>query len=198
MKPFGGGQGKKDWLFETEFNDERKRRKIENMSENEVTQIRVKGNLVGIVGLKSVIAAMAPDFSRNSDEAIGAEMIKRLGGKNYIPASAKPLYARALVREFRMFLGQPVEEEETGGVLRVIILGPGCANCSSLENDVRNVLSEMNAPGEMVHVTDTREIAKYGVMGVPALVINQKVASVGTMTEKKKIRQWLEEALKQM
>ena len=198
MKPFGGGQGKKDWLFETEFNDERKRRKIENMSENEVTQIRVKGNLVGIVGLKSVIAAMAPDFSRNSDEAIGAEMIKRLGGKNYIPASAKPLYARALVREFRMFLGQPVEEEETGGVLRVIILGPGCANCSSLENDVRNVLSEMNAPGEMVHVTDPREIAKYGVMGVPALVINQKVASVGTTPDKKKIRQWLEEALKQM
>ena len=168
------------------------------MSENEVTQIRVKGNLVGIVGLKSVIAAMAPDFSRNSDETIGAEMIKRLGSKNYIPAGAKPFYAKALIREFRTFLGQPVEEEETGGALRVIILGPGCANCSRLENDVRNVLAEMNAPGEMIHVTDPREIVKYGVMGVPALVINRKVVSVGTTPEKKKIRQWLEEALKQM
>ena len=167
------------------------------MPENVVTQIRVKGNLVGVVGLKSVIEAMASDYSRNSDEEIGAEMVKRLGVKNYIPDSAKPLYAKAFIREFRIFLGQPVEEEEAAG-LSVIILGPGCAQCSRLEEDVRNVMAEMDAPAELIHVTEAREIGKYGVMGTPALVINKKVVSVGTTPDKRKIRQWLEEAIRQM
>ena len=37
-------------------------------------------------------------------------------------------------------------------------------------------------------------IGKYGIMGTPALVINKKIVSVGTTPEKRKIRQWLEEA----
>ncbi|HQM45282.1 MAG TPA: MTH895/ArsE family thioredoxin-like protein [Smithellaceae bacterium] len=163
------------------------------MNENEITQIRVKGYLVGIVGLKSVIAAMASDYAGKSYEEIGAEMVKRLGKKNYIPASAREHYAKALVREFRVFLGQPVEEEKLEG-LEVLILGPGCAQCSRLEADVRDVMAQMNMPGELIHVTDLREIGKYGVMGAPALIINKKVVSVGTTPEKKKIRQWLDDA----
>ncbi|MCK7512309.1 MAG: thioredoxin family protein [Desulfobacterales bacterium] len=159
-----------------------------------VTQIRVKGNLVGIVGLQDVMEAMKPDYSEQSDEVIGKEMISRLAAHNYIPDSARENYARALVREFRIFLGQPVEEEKLEG-LEVLILGPGCAQCSRLEADVRDVMAQMNVPGELIHVTDLREIGKYGVMGTPALVINRKVVSVGTTPEKKKIRQWLEEAI---
>ena len=165
------------------------------MAENEVKQIQVKGNMVGIVGLKSVIEAMTDDFSSETDEAIGVEMIRRLGVKNYIPGSAREHYAKALVREFRIFLGQPVEEEILEG-LQVLILGSGCAQCSRLEADVRDVMAQMNMPGELIHVTDLREIGKYGVMGTPALVINKKVVSVGTTPEKKKIRQWLEDAVR--
>jgi hypothetical protein len=158
-----------------------------------VTQIRVKGNLVGIVGLPDVMEAMKPDYSERSEAVIGKEMISRLAAHNYIPDSAREHYVRALVREFQIFLGKPVEEEEIGG-LEVLILGPGCAQCSRLEADVRDVMAQMNAPGELIHVTDLREIGKYGVMGTPALIINKKVVSVGTMPEKRKICQWLEEA----
>lgn len=161
--------------------------------ESGVTQIRVQGNLIGVVGLQQTVADMSSDYARQTDEAIGAEMIRRLSGKNYIPDSAKNAYAQAFVRAFKKYLGQPVEEEAPAG-LQVLILGPGCANCSRLETDVRDVLAEMNEPGEMVHVTDVREISSYGVMGTPALVINKKVVSVGTTPEKRKIRQWLEEA----
>ncbi|MBN1470173.1 MAG: thioredoxin family protein [Syntrophaceae bacterium] len=164
------------------------------MTENSVTQIRVQDNLVGIVGLQKVMADIATDFSQASDELIGEEMLKRLGAKNYIPDKARVHYAKAFVREFRKFLGQPVEEEEATG-LSVIILGPGCAQCSRLEMDVRDVMAVMNLAGDLIHVTDVREIGKYGVMGTPALVINRKVVSVGTTPEKKKIRQWLEEAV---
>ncbi len=167
------------------------------MSENEVTQIRVKGNLVGIVGLKKVITEMAADYGQQADDVIGEEMVKRLAVKNYIPDSAKANYAKAFIREFRKFLGQPLEEEAVTE-LSVIILGAGCARCSRLETDVMDVMVEMNAPGEMIHVTDALEIGKYGVMGTPALVINKKIVSVGTTPDKKKIRQWLEDALRQV
>ena len=150
--------------------------------------------MVGIIGLQEVMESMKSDYSQRSDEAIGEEMISQLAAHNYIPDSARENYARALVREFRIFLGQPVEEEKLEG-LEVLILGPGCAQCSRLEADVRDVMAQMNLAGDLTHVTDLREIGKYGVMGTPALVINRKVVSVGTTPEKKKIRQWLEGAI---
>ena len=94
-------------------------------------------------------------------------------------------------------MGQPVEEEAITE-LSVIILGEGCAQCNRLETDVREVMAQMNAPGEMIHITDVREIGKFGVMGTPALVINEKVVSVGIIPDKKKIRRWLEEAIRRM
>jgi hypothetical protein len=165
------------------------------MPENDVTQISVNGSLVGIIGLQNMMVAMASDYSQQSDEVIGAEMVRRLAVKNYIPGGARNHYARALAREFRKFLGQPVEEE-TASALRVLILGPGCAQCNRLEMDVRDVMAQMNMPGELLHISDAREIGKYNVMGVPALVINKKVVSVGTTPDKKKIREWLEEAIR--
>lgn len=166
------------------------------MSEGDVTQIRIGGNLVGIVGLNRVMEGMAFEYAGQSDEAIGSEMIRRLAAKNYIPRGAEDRYAVALVREFRRFLGEPVEEEPVSG-LRVLVLGPGCARCSHLEMDVREVMAEMKAPGEIIHVTDLREIGRYGVMGTPALVINEKVMAVGTTPEKHTIRRWLEEEVRQ-
>lgn len=167
------------------------------MQENEVTQISVKGNLVGIVGLQYVMSALVADCSQMSDEVIGAEMVKRLAAKNYIPDSAKSNYAQAFAREFRKYTGKPVEEE-TPSALRILVLGPGCAQCDRLETDVRNVMAQMNVAAEMIHVTDVREISKYGVMGLPALVINKKVVSVGTTPHTKDIRRWLAEAISQM
>lgn len=164
------------------------------VTEQRVTQLRVKGNLIGIVGLQEVMEAMQSDYCEQNDAVIGEEMIRRLVAHNYMPDSARENYAKALVREFRSFLGQPVEEEALNG-LEVLILGPGCAQCSRLETDVRDVMAEMSVPGELIHVTDLREIGRYGVMGMPALIINKKIVSVGTTPEKRKIRQWLEEAV---
>lgn len=163
------------------------------MSGSDVMQIRIKGNLIGIVGLEKAMEEMAPDYARCTDEEIGSEMIKRLSARNYIPSSAETHYAVALVREFRRSLGQPVEEEAVSGI-RALVLGPGCARCSRLEMDVREVMAEMKVPGEIIHISDIREIGKYGIMGTPALIINEKVVAVGTTPEKNKIRRWLEEA----
>jgi small redox-active disulfide protein 2 len=164
------------------------------MKENEITRIRINNNLVGIVGMEAAMSAMAGDHANRGDEEIGAEILKRLEAQNYIPAKARPLYAKALVREFRQYLGQPVAGESLGGV-HVVILGPGCAQCDRLERDVREVMEEMQLAAELNHVTDIREIGRYGVMGVPALIINDKVVCVGQAPNRNRIRDWLQEAM---
>jgi hypothetical protein len=72
-----------------------------------------------------------------------------------------------------------------------------CARCSQLEDDVRNLLSEMKIAANLHHVTDLKEIAQYGLLGSPVLVINNKVLSVGEVPPKSKIRQWIIEAYNQ-
>lgn len=163
------------------------------MRESDVTQIRINSNLVGIVGLKQVMETLARDDAHRDDDEVGNEILKRVSEKNYIPNRAKELYVKAFIREFRKHLGKPVDKMPLGG-LRVLVLGPGCAQCSRLEMDVREVMAEMKLPGELLHVTDHSEIGKYGVMGVPALVINDKVVCVGVTPHRNKIKEWLLEA----
>ena len=163
------------------------------MRESDVTQIRINNNLIGIVGLKQVMEALARDDAHLADDEIGNEILKRVSEKNYIPNRVKELYVNAFIREFRKHLGEPADETPPEG-LRVLVLGPGCAQCSRMEMDVREVMAEMKLPGELLHVTDYSEIGKYGVMGVPALVINEKVVCVGATPHRNKIKEWLLEA----
>lgn len=165
------------------------------MPEDDITRIRINNNLIGIVGLTQVIDEMTNPYSHRSDNEIGAEMIRRLEAKNYIPHRARDLYARALAQEFRKHLGQHVDDQAVEG-LRIAVLGPGCAHCTQMEIDVREVLAEMKLPGELQHVTDIREIGRYDVLGLPALVINNRVLSVGTIPHRNKIKEWLSEAIK--
>ncbi|OPY12486.1 MAG: hypothetical protein A4E69_02180 [Syntrophus sp. PtaB.Bin138] len=163
------------------------------MPEDSIQQIRINNSLIGIVGLKKVMENMAGPFADRPDDEIGEEIIRRIEASNYIPQKARPLYARALVQEFRKHLGQPVEEGSGEG-LRIAVLGPGCARCSRMEIDVREVLAEMKLPAELIHVSDIHEIARSGVMGVPALMINGRVVCVGQTPHRIKIREWLKEA----
>ena len=163
------------------------------MPEDSIQQIRISNNLIGIVGLRQVMENMAGPFADRPDEEIGEEIVRRIEAKNYIPQKARPLYARALVHEFRKHLGQPVDEQPSEG-LRVAVLGPGCARCSQMEIDVREVLAEMKLPAELIHVSDIREIARSGIMGAPALMINGRVVCVGQTPPRNEIREWLTEA----
>ena len=59
------------------------------------------------------------------------------------------------------------------------ILGSGCAKCMELEKATRTAISELQFNYEIEHITDFAEIASYGVMTTPALVLNGKVISYG-------------------
>ncbi|MBW2663960.1 MAG: TM0996/MTH895 family glutaredoxin-like protein [Deltaproteobacteria bacterium] len=87
-------------------------------------------------------------------------------------------------------MGEPYEEEGSEG-LGIKILGPGCPQCNSLENELKEVMTKMNIAADIEHITDIKEIGKYGVMGTPALIINGEVKFVGRLPSRNKIVEWL-------
>ncbi|MEM1483304.1 thioredoxin family protein [Oscillospiraceae bacterium PP1C4] len=69
------------------------------------------------------------------------------------------------------------------------ILGSGCKNCVTLAENTKTALSELGIEAEIVKVTDFADIAAFGVMSTPALVINEKVMSQGKVLKPKEIVQ---------
>ena len=73
------------------------------------------------------------------------------------------------------------------------ILGGGCPNCTILYNNVKSACRELEIEANIVKIQDYADIAKYGVMSTPALVINEKVVGIGKMNYKK-VRGLVEDA----
>ncbi len=163
------------------------------MGDTEVIQIRIGSHLVGIIGLKSILEEVARDFADRDRAVIEEALLARVSEKNYVVPSARESYRAALYREYRKFIGQPLPETEEGG-LRIKVLGPGCPQCDRLEKDLMAVLAELKLPADLEHVRDIQEIACYGVMGSPALVINGKVVAVGRVPARSQLREWLRAA----
>jgi small redox-active disulfide protein 2 len=61
----------------------------------------------------------------------------------------------------------------------VKVLGSGCAKCNQLEEATKAALEQLGMDTTVEHVTDFSQIATYGVMTTPALVIDGKVVSYG-------------------
>jgi len=161
------------------------------MDKDKLTQIMIDGRLVGIVGLEDAIQKLYTH--PGTEEEIKNTLLKEISIHNYVPSSAHDTYGNALLREFKIAKGIPVAEESAEG-LNIEVVGMSCARCNQLENDVRDLLSEMKIAAGLRHVTDIKEIARYKLLGSPALVINNKVVSVGEVPPKSKIRQWIIEA----
>jgi len=157
------------------------------------SQIWVGEDKIGLRGLKEAIEEIAQSHAERTDGEIQDALLERLSEKNYIASCARKEYGEAFLREFRKFLGQPYEEE-LGTSLRIVVLGPGCSQCNRLEQTVKQSLTEMSLPASVEHVTDIKEIAKYGFVSTPALVVNGKVMATGMVPSAKKIGAWLAEA----
>lgn len=72
------------------------------------------------------------------------------------------------------------------------VLGSGCANCQNLEKATREALAELGIDAELEHITDPGEIASYGVMRTPGLVIDEVVVLSGRVPTAATVRELLE------
>ncbi len=163
------------------------------MTDKDITRVRIGQHGFGIIGIKFLMEELADGYAQKSDAEVAEVMLERLSKDNYIPPNVRDEYGKAFVREFRKFLGQPYTED-AGPELDVKVLGAGCTQCHTLTRTVMDLLTELQLSAAVDHVTDLREIARYRVMGSPALVINGKVVAVGSVPPRDQIKKWLLEA----
>lgn len=80
-----------------------------------------------------------------------------------------------------------VEKIKSQNGISVKVLGSGCKKCNELENSVKEALIKLNIDTTIDHVTDFSEIAAYGVITTPALVVDGKVVSTGKVLKVEEI-----------
>ena len=76
------------------------------------------------------------------------------------------------------------------------ILGGGCKKCEQLADNAKAAADGLGIEAQYEKVTDFAEIAKYGVMSTPALVVDEKVVSYGKVLKPKDIAKILDKAVK--
>lgn len=87
-----------------------------------------------------------------------------------------------------------MEQAEAAKVTAGIkVLGSGCTKCNALEKAVREALMELGMNVSIEHVTDFTQIAAYGVMTTPALVVDGKVVSYGKVLRKDEAKAIIQE-----
>ena len=88
-------------------------------------------------------------------------------------------------------MSQEEAAKASGGVK---VLGSGCAKCGALEQAAREALAELGMDTSIDHVTDFAQIAAYGVMTTPALVVDGKVVSYGKVLKKDEAKALIQKA----
>jgi small redox-active disulfide protein 2 len=79
-------------------------------------------------------------------------------------------------------------------MVKIEVLGPGCANCQRLEQVVRDAVALSGVEAEVSHVTDYGQIMAKGVLSTPGLVIDDRVVSVGRVPSVSDVAAWLKSA----
>jgi len=65
--------------------------------------------------------------------------------------------------------------------MKIKVLGPGCAKCRTTGKNVIEACDQLEMAADISHVTDAMEIASHGVIMTPAVVVNDRVVSSGTV-----------------
>lgn len=74
-----------------------------------------------------------------------------------------------------------------GNIMKIKILGPGCANCQRLEERTKEAVEALGLDVNLEKVSDAAEIASYGIMRTPGLVIDDMVVVAGRVPSTREI-----------
>jgi small redox-active disulfide protein 2 len=75
--------------------------------------------------------------------------------------------------------------------MEIKVLGPGCAKCEQAEAIVREAAAESGQDIEIVKVSNPMDIAKAGVFGTPAVIVDGRVKAVGKVPTKADVLSWI-------
>lgn len=70
--------------------------------------------------------------------------------------------------------GAPVD-----GICCIKVLGAGCKSCHEQYENAMAAVKALGLNIEVEYITDMEKVMGYGVMSMPAIVVNEKVVSMG-------------------
>lgn len=72
-------------------------------------------------------------------------------------------------------------EAANGQICCIKVLGAGCKTCHQQYEYAKAAISSMGLNVEVEYITDMEKVMAYGVMSMPALVVNETVVSMGKL-----------------
>ena len=82
--------------------------------------------------------------------------------------------------------GAPVDD-----ICCIKVLGAGCKSCRTQYENAQEAVKAMGLNVEVEYITDMQKVMAYGVMSMPALVVNEKVVSMGKVLKAAEVEKLL-------
>jgi small redox-active disulfide protein 2 len=85
--------------------------------------------------------------------------------------------------------------EAVDAICCIKVLGAGCASCHQQYEYAKEAVKNMGLDIEVEYITDMAKVIEYGVMSMPALVVNEKVVSMGKVLKTADVERLLHKIL---
>ena len=82
--------------------------------------------------------------------------------------------------------GKPVE-----GICCIKVLGAGCKSCHEQYEYAKKAVSNLGLGIEVEYITDMEKVMEYGVISMPAIVVNDKVVAFGKVLKTAEVEKLL-------
>lgn len=90
---------------------------------------------------------------------------------------------------------EPCCTEKNGAITSVKVLGAGCASCHKQYENAKEAVKALGLSVEVEYVTDLAKVTEYGVMRMPAIVVNEKVVSMGKVLNVSDVKKLLDNSI---
>ena len=77
------------------------------------------------------------------------------------------------------------------GICCIKVLGAGCKSCHEQYENVKAAVKNFGLVVEVEYITDMEKIMEYGVMSMPAIVVNETVVSAGKVLKTAEVEKLL-------
>ena len=84
-----------------------------------------------------------------------------------------------------------ISDEKIKNIKTITVLGVGCDSCHKQLENVKTAVKELNLNIDVMYITDLQKIMTFGVMSMPAVVVNDKVIAMGKVLDVNNIKKLL-------
>ena len=77
-------------------------------------------------------------------------------------------------------------------MMNVKVLGGGCSKCETLLANTKEAVANVGVEAEVEYITDFAVIAGYRIMNTPALIVDEKIVSMGKVLKSSEIEKFIQ------